>query len=174
MTSTPGISSSVPDWSREARKPFTWDPGKSLLAALREYQRAANRRGILPCFRRKIAVLRHRFWSIASGADIPINSDIGGGLMIPHPNGIVIHPEARIGPNCLILQQVTVGVGKGGVPRLEGHVDIGAGAKVLGGITLHEHCKVGANAVVLTDVPPYATAVGIPARVVRRPDQPTA
>lgn len=160
------ISSSIPDWSREAKRPFEWDPGKSLLASLRDYQRADARGGFLARFTKRVAVLRHRFWSIASGADIPINSRIGGGLMIPHPNGVVIHPDARIGPNCLLFQQVTVGMGNGGVPTLEGHVDVGAGAKVLGNITLREHCVVGANAVVLQDVPAHATAVGIPARII--------
>jgi serine O-acetyltransferase len=110
----------------------------------------------------------HRFWSAVTGADIPLNTSIGGGLLIPHPNGIVIHPEARIGPNCLILQQVRRGVGgtRTGTPQLGGHVDIGAGAKVLGGIVLGDHSKIGANAVVLSHVPSHATAVGIPAKVI--------
>jgi serine O-acetyltransferase len=110
--------------------------------------------------------LRHRFWQAISGADIPVTTRIGGGLLLPHPNGVVIHPDAVIGPNCLLFQQVTLGShDTGGVPRLGGHVDIGAGAKVLGAVTLGDHAKVGANAVVLHDVPPGATAVGIPARV---------
>lgn len=87
-------------------------------------------------------------------------------MLLPHPNGIVIHPQAVIGPNCLIFQQVTLAVGDGGAPRIGGHVDIGAGAKILGGVSLGDHSKVGANAVVLNDVPPYKTAVGIPARIV--------
>jgi serine O-acetyltransferase len=55
------------------------------------------------------------------------------------------------------------------VPKIAGHVDIGAGAKLLGGIVVGEHAKIGANAVVLTDVPPSATAVGVPARIVGMP-----
>lgn len=87
---------------------------------------------------------------------------------MPHPNGIVIHPDARIGPNCLIFQQVTIGSGGpiAGVPTIGGHVDIGAGAKLLGGIQIGDHAKIGANSVVLSDIPPYATAVGMPARVI--------
>ena len=88
--------------------------------------------------------------------------------MLPHPNGIVIHPRAEIGPNCLLFHQVTIGQGEGGVPTLEGHVDVGAGAKVLGGLRIGKHAKIGANAVLLQDVPPGATAVGIPARVIQR------
>jgi serine O-acetyltransferase len=103
---------------------------------------------------------------VVSGADIPLNCEIGGGLLLPHPNGVVIHPATRIGPNCLIMQQVTLGT-RGGTeaPVLEGHVDIGAGAKVLGAVRLSADVNVGANAVVLHDVPPGATVVGIPARI---------
>jgi serine O-acetyltransferase len=154
----PPISATEPDWSRERRRRGEWNPGKALLASIRDYQR---HRGL----RRKLAVLRHRFWSAVSGADIPLNARIGGGLLIPHPNGIVIHPGAQIGPNCLIFQQVTIGAANG-IPTIGGHVDIGAGAKVLGAITVGDHARIGANAVVLTDVPAGATMVGIPARVV--------
>ncbi|NTW47115.1 MAG: serine acetyltransferase, partial [Chlorobaculum sp.] len=75
---------------------------------------------------------------------------------------------ARIGPNCLFFQQVTIGMGgpKPGAPKIGGHVDIGAGAKILGGVTIGDHALIGANAVVLCDVPAHATAVGIPARVI--------
>ena len=111
-------------------------------------------------------VLRHRFWAAISGADIPLNSRIGGGLLIPHPNGIVIHPACEIGPNCLIFQQVTIGSGKGGVPTLGGHVDVGAGAKILGAVQVGTHAVIGANAVVVDDVMDSTTVVGIPARPV--------
>jgi serine O-acetyltransferase len=97
-----------------------------------------------------------------------LNCTIAGGLVIPHPNGIVIHPDAVIGPNCLILQQVTIGrrgTGRRETPVLEGHVDVGAGAKLLGPIRVGAHSKVGANAVVLSDVPPGCSALGVPATV---------
>ena len=103
---------------------------------------------------------------MVTGAEISPGTRIGGGLMLPHPNGIVIHPGSVIGPNCLIFQQVTLGVGEGGAPRIGGHVDIGAGAKILGGVSVGDHAKIGANAVVLADVPSFATAVGVPARIV--------
>ena len=115
----------------------------------------------------KFVVMRHRFWSMVTGAEIPLNSDIGGGLLIPHPNGIVIHPGAKIGVNCLIFQQVTIGTrDEPGAPILEGHVDVGAGAKILGPIRIGSHARVGANAVVLHDVPSGAFAVGIPAKTI--------
>lgn len=165
--SPPAISATVPDWSREARPRFAWAPSHALLASLRDYQRVAGSRHPWHRVVRMSAVLRHRFWSVVTGADIPLSCSIGGGLVLLHPNGVVIHPDAVIGPNCLILQQVTLGTTHGGAPRLGGHVDVGAGAKVLGGITVGDHACIGANAVVLTDVPAGATAVGVPARVVR-------
>lgn len=103
-----------------------------------------------------------------TGADIPLGSKIGGGLYLPHPNGVVIHPQAEIGPNCLIFQQVTVGMANGGLPSLGGHVDVGAGAKVLGAVQVGNHARIGANAVVLDDVPAAAVSVGVPARIVSR------
>jgi serine O-acetyltransferase len=159
-------ASPISDWSREHKDFWSWDPPRALLASIRAYQRhhASGAR-----LRRKIAVLRHRFWSVVTAADIPINSKLGGGLLIPHPAGIVIHPDALIGPNCLIFQQVTIGARhEGELPRIGGHVDIGAGARILGNVQIGEHANIGANAVVLTDVPAGATAVGIPARVIGR------
>ena len=84
--------------------------------------------------------------------------------------GIEIHPGAQIGDDCQIYHGVTLG-GRGTAhtkrhPTLEDGVMIGAGAKCLGNITIGKGAKVGANAVVLQDVPPYATAVGIPARII--------
>ncbi len=167
--SSRSISAEVADWSREHKAFLEWQPGRSLLASIRAYQRLEHARGPIAAVGRKIAVLRHRFWSVVSGADIPLNSNLGGGLLIPHPNGIVIYPEATVGVNCLIHQQVTIGVGgRRGVPRIGGHVDIGAGAKILGGVFVGDHARIGANAVVTKDVPAGATAVGIPARVLER------
>ena len=156
----------TPDWSREDLIPGWWEPGKHLLRTIRRYQAWSTRRGPIAWIARKVLALRYRRWRVASGADIPINAHIGGGLLIPHPIGIVIHPEAEIGPNCLIFQGVTVGTGTGpGLPRIGAGVDIGAGAKLLGPITVGDGAKIGANAVVLSDVPAGATAVGIPARI---------
>jgi serine O-acetyltransferase len=106
--------------------------------------------------------MQHRFWSIVTGADIPLNCQIEGGLLLPHPNGVVIHPAASVGPNCLILQQVTIVQGV----KIGGHVDIGAGAKIISAVSISDHAKIGANAVVLCDVPAGATAVGVPAKII--------
>jgi len=162
-----GTSADVPDWSREAPRRF-WDPGRKLLVAIRAYQRWRVKKGPIAMVWRKWLVLRHRFWSVVTGADIPLTCQIGGGLLIPHPNGIVLHPEATIGVNCLIFQQVTIGTAdEDGVPEIAGHVDIGAGAKILGGVRVGAHSRIGANAVVLSDIPGGATAVGIPSKATR-------
>lgn len=163
-----GVSAAVPDWTRERKRPLQWSPSRSLLAAIRAYQRhAASGNPFVRIVLRRLAVLRHRFWSVVTGADIPLDARLGGGLLLPHPNGIVIHPNAEIGPNCLIFQQVTIGTrGTEGVPRIGGHVDIGAGARLLGGISVGDHARIGANAVVLCDVPPGGMAVGVPATIV--------
>jgi serine O-acetyltransferase len=114
---------------------------------------------------RKVWALQHRFWSVVTGADIPLGCNIGGGLLLPHPNGIVVHPDARIGPNCLIFQQVTLGTrGETGAPIVGGRVDIGAGARILGDVTLGDYSMVGANSVVLSTFPLGSVVVGSPAR----------
>jgi serine O-acetyltransferase len=160
------ISAIEPDWTREKSVHGRYEPGKYLLLTIRRYQQIKLNGGIISKITLLFIILRYRFWSAVSGADIPLNSKIGGGLMIPHPNGIVIHPDAEIGPNCLIFQQVTIGAGlKPGLPVIDGHVDIGAGAKIIGSLHIGAHARIGANAVVIDDVPSNATAVGIPARV---------
>ncbi len=157
------ISSDIPDWNREKPTKF-WDPGRKLLRSIRRYQKIKDMGGIFSGLQLKYWVLIHRFWSVVCGAEIDLSCKIGGGLLIPHPNGIVIHPGAIIGPNCLLFQQVTIGAIDGAIPKLGGHVDVGAGAKILGGVTLGNHTIIGANAVVIRDVADGQTVVGIPAK----------
>jgi serine O-acetyltransferase len=133
------------DASRERKGFFEWAPSRSLLASIRAYQRWKPKWYALPLA--KLAVLRHRFWSVVTGADIPLNSRIGLGLLLPHPTGVVIHPNAKIGPDCLILSCVTIGTGpKPGAPVLGVHVDVGTGAKILGGVQIGDHAVIGAGA----------------------------
>ena len=149
------------DWTRETPRQF-WDPSRNLLRTIRSYQHMQGRKGLAANLLRKSIVLRHRFWSAITGADIPLNCKIGGGLLIPHPNGIVIHPSAVIGVNCLIFQQVTIGTREGsGVPKIGDHVDVGAGAKILGAVEIGSHARVGANAVIIEDVEEGKLALGI-------------
>jgi len=155
------ISAVDPDWSRE-RLDTWWDPAKQLLKSIRRYQKLRFADGRGAKLLSKYYVFQHRFWSVVTAADIPLNCQLGGGLRLTHPNGVVIHPNARIGPNCLILQQVTIVDGV----EIGGHVDIGSGAKIVRAISVGDHAKIGANAVVLQDIPPGATAVGIPAKII--------
>ncbi|CAD5916520.1 Nodulation protein L [Planktothrix tepida] len=157
------ISSTEPDWEREQLKQW-WSPSRQLLKSIRQYQKWKSYGGLLGDLFCAWNVLNHRFWSCVTGADIPLNCQIQGGLLMIHPNGIVIDPSATIGPNCLILQQVTIVRNV----KIGGHVDIGAGAKIIRSVTIGDHAKIGANAVVVCDIPPGATAVGIPAKVIEK------
>jgi len=160
------VSSTVPDWNREKPQQF-WDPGRKLLLTIRQYQFWRKKNGVISSIMRKWIVLRHIFWSIVTGSDIPLNCSVGGGLLTTHPNGIVIHPKVKIGVNCLIFQQVTIGArGTEQVPVIEGNVNIGAGAKILGDVHVGAGAKIGANSVVIHDVPCEAVVVGIPAEIV--------
>ncbi len=104
--------------------------------------------------------------------DIHPAAKIGRRVFIDHGVGVVIGETTIIGDDVIIYQQVTLGgvsTSKGKRhPTLENNVVIGAGAKILGNITIGENSKVGANSVVVKNVPPNCTAVGIPARVLKR------
>ena len=109
---------------------------------------------------------------LLTGIEIHPGAKIGKGLFIDHGAGVVIGETAEIGDNCLLYQGVTLGgTGKGKGkrhPTLGNNVMVGCGAKVLGPFKVGDNAKIAANAVVLEAVPPNATAVGVPARVVRR------
>jgi len=138
-----------------------------LLASITAYQYHRSRKGPWHKMMRRIARARHVFWSIVTQSDISPFATLGTGLMLPHPNGVVIHEEAVIGDDCMIMQQVTVGmIADGEVPRIGNRVYVGAGAKIIGKLTIGDDARIGANAVVLADVPAGATAVGIPAKPV--------
>lgn len=107
-----------------------------------------------------------------TGIEIHPGATIGKGLFIDHGMGVVIGETAVIGDNCLLYQGVTLGgTGKDKGkrhPTLGNNVLVGAGAKVLGPFTVGNNVKIAANAVVLNAIPDDCTAVGVPARVVRR------
>ena len=90
--SSRAVSAEIPDWSRESYPRFEWRPSQRLLRSLRDYATARTRGGPVNGLLAKVAVLRNRFWSAVTGADIPLGSEIGGGFMMPHPNGIVFIP----------------------------------------------------------------------------------
>lgn len=136
----------------------------ALIRSILDYQKYAKCHGVTAVVLRKWASLRYRYWSIVTASDINKFAGISADLQLPHPNGIVIHRDARIDGGCMIMQQVTIGqLADGSAPLIGRGVYIGAGAKVLGGIKVGDHARIGANSVVLNDVPANATAVGAPA-----------
>ncbi|HEX3037961.1 MAG TPA: serine O-acetyltransferase EpsC [Oscillospiraceae bacterium] len=106
-----------------------------------------------------------------TGIEIHPGATIGKGLFIDHGMGVVIGETTEIGDNCTLYQNVTLGgTGKDHGkrhPTLGNNVMVGAGAKVLGPFRVGDNSRVAAGAVVLDEVPDNATAVGVPARVVR-------
>ena len=113
---------------------------------------------------------------ILTGVEIHPAARIGKRVIIDHGMGVVIGETVIIGNDVTIYQGVTLGgVSNGSGPRhpiLGNHVLVGAGAKILGRVTIGDYARIGANAVVLRDVPPYSTAVGVPARIISRTRNP--
>ncbi|HHU43771.1 MAG: serine O-acetyltransferase [Bacillota bacterium] len=106
-----------------------------------------------------------------TGIEIHPAAKIGKGIFIDHGSGVVIGETTEIGDNVTIYQGVTLG-GTGKIsgkrhPTIKDNVMISAGAKVLGPVVIGEFSKIGAGSVVLKDVPPYSTVVGVPGRIVR-------
>ena len=126
----------------------------------------------------KIPVLPRLLMTIArglTGIEIHPSATIGRGLFIDHGTGVVIGETAVIGEDVTLFQGVTLG-GTGKErgkrhPTLGNNVVIGAGAKVLGNITVGSDSMVGANAVVIRDVPEHSTVVGVPGRITRTKDR---
>ncbi|MCB9594092.1 MAG: serine acetyltransferase [Sandaracinaceae bacterium] len=103
---------------------------------------------------------------LVSDTRLPADAEIGPGLCLPHPTGVVLNDRVRIGRGVAIFQQVTLGEWKGDTPEVEDGAALFAGAKVIGGVRVGAGAMVGANAVVHRDVPAGAT-VAAPAGVVR-------
>lgn len=108
------------------------------------------------------------------GIDLPYTVKLGRRVIIEHQSCIIIHGDSSFGDDCIIRQGVTVGnrylERPFESPQLGARVNIGAGAKILGGVTIGDDVNIGANAVVLADIPAGQTAVGIPARILKRED----
>lgn len=121
------------------------------------------------CFFLARWVSQHAKWT--TGVEIHPAATIGRRFVIDHGTGIVIGATAQIGDDCLLYQGVTLGgtgISSGKRhPTLGNNVMVGSGAKVLGPIQIGDNARVAANAVVLRDVPPNSTVVGVPGHVVR-------
>ncbi len=104
-----------------------------------------------------------RLWQAFLGIEVP--DPFPKYLILPHPYGVVINPNSKIGEYCRIYQNVTIGSDEyGHTPRIGSNVVIYAGACVIGDVTLGDNVVVGANAVVINSVPNGMVAVGVPAR----------
>jgi serine O-acetyltransferase len=172
-------------------------PGIGLLALVREDLRTHDNHPMEPGF---WAVALHRFgnwrmgvrpkllrapftlayrslsWlvELIGGIHLPYTVRIGRRVRIWHHGGIVLHARS-IGDDVHIRHNTTFGIATRdrlrAIPTIGDRVDIGCGACILGAVTVGHDSLIGANAVVVTDIPPHSTAVGIPARVVKRASQ---
>ena len=114
-----------------------------------------------------VAYLLYRTNVILYGAVIGRGAEFGEGFVLLHTVGTVINSEATAGKNLVLEHGVTIGAEKGRSPSLGDNVFVGAGAKIIGAVKIGSDVKIGANAVVVTDLPDGATAVGVPAKVIK-------
>ena len=115
--------------------------------------------------------LLYKMVQIVTGIELPCEVPIGRNFRIDHFGGIIISGFASFGDNCIIRNGVTIGlknIDEKSAPTFGNNVNIGAGAKILGDITIGDNVDIGANAVVLKDVPASSLAVGVPARIIRK------
>ncbi len=133
------------------------------------------RYSVRPVILRKVLSFIYKFLfklvQIITGIELPCEVNVGRNFIIDHFGGIVVSGYARFGDNCRIRNGVVVGlknVSEPVAPIIGDNVDIGAGAKILGGIRIGNNVVIGANAVVITDIPDNSLAVGIPACIKAR------
>lgn len=120
----------------------------------------------------------HRWIRNHYGIEIHATSTIGRRLLLAHQHGIVFHEYVTIGDDCIIRHGVTMGAAAAyspdEAPVLGDRVNVGAGAAILGKVTIGDGARIAPNAVVTIDVPPGTTAIGAPARIVRTRVEPAA
>lgn len=130
-----------------------------LLQRLRERALATR---WLPGVNHALRVVQTSMFGIEIGKDVTL----GAGVYFVHPVGVVIGGDSRVGDRVRFYGNNTVGTAKdNGYPTIEDDVVVGAGARILGPITVGARSEIGANAVVITDIPPDSVVVGVPARV---------
>lgn len=105
---------------------------------------------------------------VINGCVIGAGASFRQGFVLMHPVGVVINSKVCGGKNIVVESGVVIGDEKGKAPMLGNNIFIGAGAKIIGGITVGDNVKIGANSVVVKDVPSNVTVVGIPAKVVNK------
>jgi serine O-acetyltransferase len=148
------------------------DVGAQGLWALAVYRFGRWRYGVRPAPARKLCSMVYKILfklvQVLTGIELPCEAVIGRNFVIDHFGGIIVSGYARFGDDCRIRNGVTIGLRHVDDPRapvIGNNVDIGAGAKLLGPITIGDNVVIGANAVVLCDVPANSIAVGVPAVV---------
>jgi serine O-acetyltransferase len=156
------------DWEANDR-----DWSRAGLQALAVHRFGVWRMGIGPRLARLPFTMLYQALSVATrnvyGVELPYTAKIGRRLRIEHQGVVVVHTRAVIGDDCRLHQGVTLGAherdGVLGIPTLGNRVYVGANASIIGGVHVGDGARIGAGAVVVDDVPPGATVVGVPARV---------
>lgn len=113
----------------------------------------------------------YKIIQIITGVELPCEVKVGSNFRIDHFGGIIVSGYASFGSNCIIRNGVTVGlknIEEKTAPRIGNGVNIGAGAKLLGSITIGDNVDIGANAVVIKSVPENCIAVGVPAKIISK------
>ncbi|HYW53331.1 MAG TPA: serine O-acetyltransferase [Dongiaceae bacterium] len=175
----------IEDILADLRAPVARDPAANgwieVLLAYPGFHALVAHRLVHALHRARIPVLPRVLSTFArsfTGVEIDPGAKIGSGVFIDHGMGVVIGETAEVGDNCTIYQGVTLGgtslLRTKRHPTLGRDVTVGSGAAVLGAITVGDGAKIGANSVVVKDVPPNATVVGIPGRVVLLDGRPVA
>jgi serine O-acetyltransferase len=152
-------------WPAVVRALFTDGTAATVLYRLMQWSRRWRLVPLELAFNNANAVFCHRI--IGRGAEF------GEGFALIYSMGVVINGGVKGGRGVRIEHQVTIGADRRRAPTIGDGVFLGAGAKVLGSVTIGDGARVGANAVVVTDIPSHCTAVGVPARIVRRRTPPT-
>ncbi len=119
------------------------------------------------CHLAPLEMVLNRLNSVFCNCIIGRGAEFGPRFVLVHATGVVINGRVIGGAGVYLEHQVTIGAERRASPRLGDDVFVGAGAKIVGAVAIGDGARIGANAVVVKDVPPHTTVVGIPARVVR-------
>ena len=165
------VSDAIEMTRAEKRDPTLLNVAKTVITsdsyavlALTRMREAARRRGV-PAVSHLLRVVQTAFYGVEIGKDV----ELGSGVSLVHTLGTVIGGTSRMGKRVRFMGNNTVGTAKdNGCPVIEDDVVVGCGARILGPVRVGAGAQIGANAVVLSDVPPNAVAVGIPAVVLHR------
>lgn len=163
------------DWNLHSRD---WTlPGFRAIAVYRlGHWIYVRREGILRNFAFRFYLVMYRYVRNQYGIELPATASVGRRLRLGHQSGIVIHPHAEIGDDCLIRQNVTIGSATDRrfreAPKLGNRVQVGAGAVIVGKVTIGDDARIGPTAVVLTNVPAGASVFVAQPRIIQLAKRP--